>query len=328
MPVRVALDAMGGDFAPTEAVRGALEAASDDLHVILFGDVNRLAPLLAESPLNPNVSIVATSQEVAMHDHPVEAFRKKPDSSLRRAIEAVRRGDADAAVSAGNTGAAMTAALLTLGAMDGVERPAIGAMLPTSTGKTLLIDAGANVDCDPVNLCQFALMGSIYVHAAWDKVSPVVGLLNIGEEPSKGNALAKATFQRLKSSGLNFMGNVEARELFAGKVDVTVCDGFAGNVLLKAGEGVAEMIHRALRELAPEIGSDTVNQTLLRLRGKMDYAVYGGAPLLGLNGLCFIAHGRSHAPAIASALMAAAHCASSGVVSQIREQIERHRSDP
>jgi glycerol-3-phosphate acyltransferase PlsX len=317
--IRVALDAMGGDYAPAEAVRGALQAASDQIQVLLFGDLDRLTKELSAHPANSAVSVVPTSQEVTMHDHPVKAYRQKPDSSLRRAVEAVHLNQADAVVSAGNTGAAMTAALLTFGAVPGVERPAIGAPLPTALGRALLLDAGANVDCDAGNLCEFAMMGSIYAQAAWGLESPVVGLLNIGEEPSKGNAVTKQSYERLKALPLHFIGNVEARELFAGKADVVVADGFVGNVLLKAGEGVAEMIASALKDLAPAIGPDVVRNVLQQLRSKMDYAVYGGAPLLGLNGVCFIGHGRSGASAIANAIHAAARCAESGVVQRIRK---------
>ena len=317
--IRVAFDAMGGDYAPAEAVRGALQAASDQLQVLLFGDLDRLTKELSTHPANPAVSGVPTSQEVTMHDHPVKAYRQKPDSSLRRAVEAVHLNQADAVVSAGNTGAAMTAALLTFGAVPGVERPAIAAPLPTALGRALLLDAGANVDCDASNLCEFAMMGSIYAQAAWGLASPVVGLLNIGEEPSKGNSVTKQSYERLKALPLHFIGNVEARELFAGKADVVVADGFVGNVLLKAGEGVAEMISGALKDLAPAIGPDVVKNVLQQLRSKMDYAVYGGAPLLGLNGVCFIGHGRSGASAIANAIHAAARCAESGVVQRIQK---------
>ena len=325
--MRVALDAMGGDHAPVETVRGAVDAAGGDLQVILFGDASRLSEELSRYPANSAISIVPTTEEVAMHDHPVEAFRRKPDSSLRRAVEAVKKGQADTIVSAGNTGAAMTAALLLFGATSGVDRPAIGCPLPVADGKILLLDAGANVDCDAGNLLQFALMGSIFVHAAWGKESPRIGLLNIGEEPSKGNALAKQTYPRLTESGLNFIGNVEPRDFHSGKVDVVVCDGFVGNVVLKTSEGEAEMIGGALAAMGPEVGTELVKSVLSKLRSKIDYAFYGGAPLLGLNGDCFIAHGRSHAPAISNAILAAANAVRTGVVDQIRQRLKgRHQA--
>jgi len=290
---------MGGDYAPAETVQGALDAASDDLHVILFGDESRIASELALAPPNPAITVVPTTQVVDMDDNPVEGFRRKPDSSLRRAVEAAKNGTADAVVSAGNTGAAHAAALFTLGAVPGIARPAIGSTVPTSFGTALLIDAGANVDCDVENLYQFGVMGSIYIQHTRDISRPTVGLLNIGEENTKGNALAKAAHARLRESHLNFVGNVEARELFAGKADVVVSDRFSGNIALKAGEGVAEMVGGALMELQDEIGAVLCRDILRKLRAKMDYAVYGGAPLLGLNGLCFICHGRSRSFAIA-----------------------------
>lgn len=322
MPIRVALDAMGGDFAPVETIQGAVAAANSNLEISLYGDPDRIAAELAKLPTSPYVRVVATSQEVAMGENPVEAFRKKPDSSLRRAVEAVRSGAAQAMVTAGNTGAAMTAGFLTLGAVEGIQRPAIAITLPTTAGPALLIDAGANVDCSVENLFQFALMGVIYVHAAWGLSSPTVGLLNIGEESSKGNILTKQAHDRLQNSSLNFVGNVEARGLYAGAASVVVCDGFVGNVLLKASEGVAEMIGSAMQELAPEIGADTVRLVRQKLRRKMDYAVYGGAPLLGLNGACFIAHGRSNAQAITSALQMAEQSVASDFVIQIQARMK------
>ncbi|HET6386896.1 MAG TPA: phosphate acyltransferase PlsX [Armatimonadota bacterium] len=327
VPIRIALDAMGGDFAPAEAVRGAVESAGAEFEVLLFGDETRLQAELASLPSNPSVSIVHASEEVDMHDAPVEAVRQKMDSSLRRAAEAVLGGEADAIVSAGNTGAAMMTALRVLGRVEGVHRPAIAATLPTQHGKALLIDAGANLDCDVRQLVQFAAMGDIFVRQAWEIQRPRVGLLNIGEEPTKGNALARQTHERLRlismASDLNFIGNVEGRELFAGKADVVVCDGFAGNVLLKAGEGVAEMVGATIASMGDQIGSETLHALLRKLREKTDYAVYGGAPLLGINGVCFVAHGRSRSQAIANALRNAAHCVCTGVLLQIREQI-RH----
>lgn len=318
----MALDAMGGDFAPKETVQGAVAAANLNLEVTLYGDPDRIAAELARLPHNQSVQVVATTQDVAMGENPVEAFRKKPDSSLRRAVEAVQSGAAQAMVSAGNTGAAMTAAFLTLGVVEGVQRPAIAITMPTTVGRALLIDAGANVDCSAENLVQFALMGAIYVHAAWGLATPRVGLLSIGEESSKGNSLTKQAHDRLQSLALDFVGNVEARGLFAGAADVVVCDGFAGNVLLKASEGVAEMIGSAMKELAPEIGDETVRLVRHKLRRKMDYAVYGGAPLLGLNGACFIAHGRSNADAITSALQMAEQSIVSDFVSQIQQRMK------
>jgi glycerol-3-phosphate acyltransferase PlsX len=259
-----------------------------------------------------------------MNDHPVEAYRRKPDSSLRRSLEDHRAGKVDAVVSAGNTGAAMTCAFLILGTAPGVTRPAIATPLPTLTGKVLLTDAGANVDCDASNLCQFALMGSTYARSAWDVNSPKVALLNIGEEASKGNTLTKQAHELLLKSDLNFVGNVEPKDVFAGSADVIVCDGFVGNIMLKTSEGMAEMIGASLREIGPDLDQTTILSALSRMRSRMDYSAYGGAPLLGLNGACFISHGRSKATAVANALRAAAHAAQSGVVARIQEDVQTH----
>jgi glycerol-3-phosphate acyltransferase PlsX len=252
-----------------------------------------------------------------MHEHGAHAVRKKRDSSLVICGQMVKEGDAEATLSAGNTGAAMAVATLVIGRIPGIERPAIATTLPTPKGKALLLDAGANVDCSPHNLLQFALLGSIYAEKVLLMPSPTVGLLSVGSEESKGNELSKATFKLLRESPLRFYGNVEGKDAFEHTTDVVVCDGFAGNVLLKAGEGVAEMVLGFLqREIMAQDPAlmDSMKPVLGRLLRRIDYAETGGAPLLGVAGVSIISHGRSKAKAIVNAIRQAISAASSGFV--------------
>ena len=329
MPMKIAVDAMGGDFAPTEVVAGALLAAEEraDLEIILVGDEPQIRATLDNSDGAPNrVTVRHTAQVIGMDEHPAQAVRRKRDSSLVVAGLMVRDGEADGTFSAGNTGAAMTIAILDIGRIAGVERPAIATTLPTQKGRTLLLDAGANVDCSPQNLVQFALLGAIYAERVLGVPNPKVGLLNIGSEEAKGNELTKEAHQRLKSAPVNFFGNVEGKDVFEHAVDVVVCDGFAGNVLLKAGEGVAELIFDLLQR---EIDADPHLTDSLedfapifrRLTQRVHYSEFGGAPLLGVNGVSFIGHGRSNARAIASGIRAAAVAAGSDYVRAIREMM-------
>ncbi|MGO8669876.1 MAG: phosphate acyltransferase PlsX [Capsulimonadaceae bacterium] len=322
----VAVDAMGGDFAPEEVVKGALLVSAEhpDVEIVLVGDVTRVnAELAKASSVSSRVSVRHASEVISMTDHPAAAIRKKRDSSLVVAALMVKSGQADATFSAGNTGAAMALATLEMGRIAGIDRPAIGATLPASTGCFLLLDAGANVDCSTENLAQFALVGSIYAGKVMGVENPRVGLLNIGGEPGKGNELAKESHARLSAMPLHFIGNVEGKDIFEGVADVVVCDGFAGNVFLKAGEGVAEMILNFLQqelpsESLPEAASTVVLSALERLKRRIDYSEYGGAPLLGVNGVSVIGHGRSHAKAIASGIAIALRGAESDFVAAIR----------
>jgi glycerol-3-phosphate acyltransferase PlsX len=267
-----------------------------------------------------------------MTDRPTMAFKRKPDASLVVAARMVKEGKADALVTIGNTGAAMAVSLLTLGRIEGIDRPAIAALLPSVTGRTVvLLDAGATVDCDPNNLYEFALMGSVYAKHVIGIDDPRVGLLSNGEEASKGNDLVKRThalFQQVDVDcrPFNFIGNVEGRDIFRGDVDVAVCDGFIGNVVLKTGEGVAEMIIGLLRkELSARLWMKPLvvplRPALQRLRGRIDYAEHGGAPLLGINGVCIIGHGRSNAYAVANACRAAERAVRFDIVETIRKSI-------
>lgn len=331
--MKVAVDAMGGDLAPVEVVKGALIVAGEQpaVEMILVGDEAAIQAVLAqEGGAAANVRVRHASDVIAMDDHPAQAVRKKRDSSLVVCGQMVKSGEADATFSAGNTGAAMAIALLDIGRIPGIVRPAIGATMPSITGRYLLLDAGANVDCTPEHLEQFAFVGSIYAERAMGMDRPRVGLLNIGGEAGKGNELAKETYVRLENSALNFVGNVEGKEAYEGAADVIVCDGFAGNVLLKASEGVAEMIvHLIQREVAAvdEVTRTAFLPLLGRFKHKVDWAETGGAPLLGVNGVSIIGHGRSKAKAIASGLRTAIHAAESGFVEAIRDGLPKLSED-
>ena len=329
MPMKIAVDAMGGDYAPMEVVKGALQVArsSPEVEIILIGDESAVRAVLAEQPDVPaTVSVRHASQVVAMGEHPVSATRRKRDSSLVIAGMMVKEGEADATFTAGNTGAAMAIATLDLGRIPGIERPAIGTGIPTIQGRALLLDAGANVDCSPKNLLQFALLGAIYAERVMGVPNPKIGLLNIGAEEGKGNELAKETYRLLQATSLNFCGNVEGKDVFEHAVDVVICDGFAGNVLIKSGEGMQEMVFDLLQR---EIDADPhISESLevfapifQRVTQRVHYSEFGGAPLLGVNGASFIGHGRSNAKAIAGGIRTVVTAAGSGYLQAIREAL-------
>jgi len=316
---------MGGDYAPAEVVKGAMLVAREDAQtqIILVGDRDVLAEQLsALGELPNNIVVHHASERIGMAEHPVTAVQEKRDSSLVIAGLMVKSGEADATFSAGNTGAAMAFATLELGRVPGIKRPAIATTLPTPHGRTLLLDAGANPDCTPQNLMQFALLGSIYAEKALGRTNPTVGLLNIGGEAGKGNELVKATYPLLQASGLNFVGNVEGNSVFEHAADVVVCDAFAGNVLLKSAEGIAElMLHTIQRDLAALADGEAKNVLAAVLRGlvaRVDHEETGGAPLLGINGVSVIGHGRSYARGIASGIRLARDIARSGFVAALR----------
>ncbi len=329
--MRVALDAMGGDHAPAAEVAGAVAAARIyGIEVLLVGRRPAIAAELARQETKGlKLAIVEAESVVDMHEpDPARAVRQKPDSSLVRAFGLVREGRAAACVSAGNTGAFMAAALFELKRVPGVERPAIGIVMPTPSGRVLLLDIGANVDSKPEYLAQFGLMGAVYLEHVFKMGRPRVGLLSIGEEPSKGNQLVQQAYPLLQRTPINFIGNIEGKDIFSDLADVVVCDGFVGNVALKLTEGLAATISRMLRE---ELTANPVRRLLaagLRgafrdLRGRMDYAEYGGAPLLGVNGVCIVAHGRSSPYAIQHALRAAAEGVEHRVPDRLRDAIAR-----
>jgi glycerol-3-phosphate acyltransferase PlsX len=327
MPSVIALDAMGSDRAPKPEIEGAIHAARHyGVRVLLVGPE---ATIKAELDRHPSASrlhieIVHASEYITMEDK-VEAIRGKRDSSMRVGLRLVREGRAGGFVTAGNTGAAMATAKMVLGAIPGVDRPALAAVFPTAPGTAaILLDVGANVDCTPQNLEQFAVMGEIYSRAMFGTRRPRVGLLSIGEEENKGNELTRESFQLLKHLPLNFVGNVEGRDLFTGHVDVIVADGFVGNVALKISEGVANLVRTALKEslkatITRQVGYLLSRSAFSDFKKRIDHTEYGGAPLLGVKGVCIITHGSSNTNAMKNAVRVAAEFAQRG----INESIER-----
>lgn len=321
--MNIALDAMGGDHAPDEIVAGAV-LASPDIRgtVTLVGVPERIHPLLPK-PCPPNLVVHGASEVIGMSEKPIEALRKKRDSSLVVAAELVKAGAADALVSAGNTGAAAAGCLLAWRQIPGFHRPAIACTFPRRSGTFLLLDAGASPDVDPEHLVEFALMGRAYAERAMGRSNPIVHLLNIGEEEGKGDRFAQEAYSLLSKHPW-FRGNIEGKEMFEAETDVVVCDAFVGNVVLKTSEGVAELLIRMIREEVPKNPLARVPYLPLRklfgkVRKRLDYAEYGGSPLLGLNGLCIICHGRSNARAIRNALLQAQRSVEHGVVQCMRE---------
>jgi glycerol-3-phosphate acyltransferase PlsX len=315
--VRVAIDAMGGDFAPRATVEGAIAAARElGIVPILVGDAGRIAAELRRLRA-PAIDVVDAPEVIEMHEHPAMALRRKRRSSIAVAMQLVRDGRADAVVSAGHTGAAMGSAQLVLGRLPGIDRPAIAAVLPTVNGRpVILLDVGANVDCKPGQLAQFGLMGAMYAREVLGVDAPRVGVLSNGEEDTKGNDLTIRAADLLRAMPLLFVGNVEGRDLLFGAADVVVCDGFVGNVVLKLGQGLIGALRDILKAefsgwqgrlwqiyLLPLAGR------LRRIWRRLDYREYGGAPLLGINGVCVIAHGRSNARAIRNAVRVASEAA-------------------
>lgn len=329
MGTRVALDAMGGDQGPAVNVEGAVTAARElGLSVLLVGNEEELVQRLQRHSTNGLGLVICHAPEaVGMHESPSAAVRKKKQSSIRVGLELVKRGEADAFISAGNTGAVMATAMITLGPLPGVERPAIALIVPTLRGHSILLDVGANADCKARHLLQFAIMGDIYARQVMGKKSPTVGLLSIGEEESKGNELTREAFKALEEEPfLNFTGNIEGREVFSGTADVIVCDGFTGNIALKISESAAEFFTVLLKEelakgFVGRVGAILARGAFQRFKKRVDYTEYGGAPLLGVRGVCIISHGRSTAKAIKNAIRVAAECVENRVIEHIMEGI-------
>ncbi|WP_017656224.1 phosphate acyltransferase PlsX [Fortiea contorta] len=325
--VRIAIDAMGGDHAPGEIVAGALRAREElGVKVLLVGDPQQIEAALPPKTNLGQLEIVPAEDAIAMDEEPLTAIRRKPKASINVAMDLVKQQQADAVFSAGHSGAAMASALLRLGRLPGIDRPAIGAVFPTIiAGKPVIIlDVGANVDCRPKFLEQFAIMGSVYSQYVLGTNDPKVGLLNIGEEESKGNDAAVRAHQLLKeNSQINFIGNAEGRDVLSGNFDVIVCDGFAGNVLLKFAEAVGQVILQILREELPQglhgqIGTALLKPNLKRIKQRMDHAEHGGALLLGVAGICFIGHGSSQAPSIFNAIRMAKEAVDNQVLQRIQ----------
>jgi glycerol-3-phosphate acyltransferase PlsX len=326
--LKIAVDAMGGDFAPCEVVKGALEACREGIEVILVGDSSQILCEMGRE-INHRVEIVHAAETIDMAEQPVTAVRRKRDSSIVKSVQLVKEGTASALVSAGSTGAVMAASLLGLGRIGGIDRPAIAGIFPSEKGRTVLLDVGANVDCKPRNLLQFGVMGYIYAERILGIKDIRVGLLNVGQEESKGNELALEAFPLLREAGINFIGNVEGRDIFNGSANVVVCDGFVGNVVLKFGEGLAMSLLRMIKEeftrnWLSKMGTALTMHALKEIKKRVDYAEYGGAPLLGVNGVVIICHGSSSSTAIKNAVKLAANAVSSGLVGAIGKNIEKN----
>jgi len=326
MTVKIVVDAMGGDNAPQDIVAGAMMALGGlGVEIVLVGQADAIREELQGTAEIPGLTVVEAPGVIAMDEHPTEAVRNKPDASINVGLRLVKAGQADAFVTAGNTGAAMAAALLTLGRVRGISRPALATVFPTGENHvSILLDVGANADCRPIQLTQFAHMGAAYMQRMFDMANPRVGLLSIGEEDSKGSQLVIEVNQALRASKLNFIGNVEGKDLTRGASDVVVMDGFTGNVVLKTAEGMAELMFGELRkavELTPwnRAAGLVLMSELRKVKRRLDYSEYGGAQLLGIDGVTVIAHGRSNARAIFSAIRAARDAVQNGVLDVMRE---------
>jgi glycerol-3-phosphate acyltransferase PlsX len=329
--MRIALDAMGGDYAPQNIIEGAalgLKELPEIKKLFLVGDSTAIERELKRLECrDPRIEIFHASEVVAMKESAAKAVRHKKDASICRAVDLVKNGSAHAVVSAGHTGAAVAACVLKLRTLKGIERPAVACLLPTESGVFVLIDAGANPDSTPENMLQFAIMGAVFSEHALGYKNPSVALMSIGEEDSKGNAVTKEAFKLLKSSGLNFRGNIEGRDLFENPSEVVVCDGFTGNVVLKTSEAIAHAVftwlkHELFRTPLRKLGAKLAEGAFRSIRKKTNYEEHGGMPLLGVNGVCIIAHGASSALAIKNAIRAAMQSIKHEINPQILREVQ------
>jgi glycerol-3-phosphate acyltransferase PlsX len=332
--MKIALDAMGGDFGPPNLVAGAVMALQEYPHInklYLVGDSAKIGSELKKHECNDSrIDIVHSTQVVEMSDTAWSAVRRKKDSSVSRAVDLVKRGQADAIVSAGHTGASVAASMIKLRTLPGIDRPGIAAVLPTEFNVFVLIDAGANIDARPEQLLQYAFMGTVYSRHVLGYKNPTVGLVSLGEEDVKGNEMTKEVFKMLKKSSLNFAGNIEGRHLFEDPVEVVVCDGFVGNVILKTCESISVAIfqwlkHELMRTRMRKVGAFLARNAFDTIKGKTNYEEYGGSPLLGVNGICIIAHGASTPLAIKNALRVAAESIEQQVNPHIVDEIRRYK---
>ena len=331
--MKIALDAMGGDFGPPNLVAGAALALREYPRIsklFLVGDTAQIEVELRKLGCNDSrIEIVHSTQVVDMSDRAWSAVRRKKDSSVSRAVDLVKRGQANAIVSAGHTGAAVAASMIKLRTLPGIYRPGIAAVLPTETNVFVLMDAGANIDARPEHLLQYAFMGSVYSSHVLGYKNPTVGLISLGEEDVKGNEMTKEVFKMLKKSSLNFVGNIEGRHLFEDPVEVVVCDGFVGNVILKTCESISVAIfqwlkHELSRTPMRKLGAFLARESFRTIKDKTNYEEYGGSPLLGVNGICIIAHGSSTPLAIKNALRVAAESIEHQVNPHIIEEVQRY----
>jgi glycerol-3-phosphate acyltransferase PlsX len=325
----IAVDAMGGDYAPRAVVDGALSAVRHfDVGVLLVGAAAALEAELSRAGATGHRSlrIVDAPDVVGMEESPAAALRRKPAASIKVAAAAVARGEAAALFSAGHTGATVMAAYGAFGMLPGVDRPALAATIPTRRRPAVLLDVGATVECRPQHLLQFAVMGTVYARAAFGIAAPRLGLLSIGEEESKGNELTRETHRLLKSAPVTFIGNIEARDVYGGEADVIVCDGFTGNIALKISEGLVEVVEDLLTDalsstVAMRVGSLLARRALRHFRRRIDYSEYGGAPLLGVAGATIVGHGRSSAKAVRNAIAMAYRMADSRLIERVEQDI-------
>ncbi|MEK7448892.1 MAG: phosphate acyltransferase PlsX [Planctomycetota bacterium] len=325
--MRIVVDAMGGDHAPLEIVKGCLVAAeqSPDISLILVGQEDKIKSIIGSNQPK-NITVINAPEVIEMHESPVAAIRSKRKSSLVQSAKLVGMKEADVFVSAGNTGAAVASSIFLLGFLEGVKRPGIAVPIPTAKGPSYLIDAGANIDCHPIHLLQYGIMASVYCKKMQNITTPRVGLLNIGEEDSKGNQLVQETLALFKKAPINFIGNIEGQDIFKGNCEVVVCEGFVGNVVLKLVEGCYEFFGRSLMTEAGKHKDNSqcgnfMNSALGAVTARLDYSEYGGAPLLGVNGGCIICHGRSKAKAITNAVKVAATFGKQKVNEEILKEI-------
>lgn len=325
--MKIAIDAMGGDYAPEEIVKGAVLSLEErSLEIILLGNVEKIKEELTKYKFKKdNLSIINCKESIDTGEFPLSALRTKKDSSILVGMNLLKNNRANAFISAGNSGAVMAAALLELGCISKIRRPAIASVLPAVEGKVIILDVGANVDCKPEHLLQFALIGSKYAKYVLNIKNPKIGLLNIGEEKSKGNRFTQNAYSILNNANnINFVGNIEGKDIFKGIVNVIVCDGFTGNILLKSSEGLAKMIlteinKRVISQLPQNQEMDKLKQYFMELVKRTDYTEYGGLPLLGLNGLCFICHGRSKSKTIKNAIINATNFVNSNILEHLKE---------
>ncbi len=322
--MRIAVDAMGGDHAPAEIVKGAAQAAAEyAVDISIVGLPHVVQPLLDS---HPRMQLVPCTQVIAMDEHPAQAVRNKPDSSLAVCARMVKAGRADGWCSAGNSGAVMAAALFIQGRIKGIERPALGSIVPTQDGFAYFLDVGANVDSKAEYLAQFAAMGAVYAREMLGRAQPRVGLLSNGEEEGKGDELVRETGRRLKGQLAGFIGNVEPKDIYAAKADVIVADGFVGNVAIKMAEATAEFLFRSLRDevpktLAGKVGGALIRPRVREIRDRIDWREFGGAPLLGIDGVAVVAHGRSDARAMKNAVRVTRDAVRNHLVAKIRGEV-------
>jgi len=331
MTPRIAVDVMGGDYGPEVAVPGAVDAAREGIAVSLVGDEDRINAALAKLDIEGlDITVVHASQVVEMDDKPADALRRKKDSSIQIACRLVKKGEADGVVSPGNSGATVACGMFILGRIKGVLRPALAGILPTEKQPVILIDVGANVDSKPQHMFQFGLMADVFARYVLEYKDPSVGLLSIGEEEGKGNAAVREAFDYLRDSKLRFIGNVEGRDIYTGDVNVVVCDGFVGNVALKLSEGLAKSMGRILKDelrssWLSKFGALLSIRAFRRFKKVVDYAEYGGAPLLGLKGTVIITHGKSNELAITNCIRMAATSVRNKVHEHLAEGLAAHK---